>query len=248
MGSGFRNDGEQLSLILVAHGDRGADKSNRWLLDHRDALRARNMFASVEAGVLNGDPAFETALSAGVDAIPDRVFIYPLCMSDGYFVRKILRERLTAANCPIRATILPPLGLHPELPDLLLEQALAATDTGEHGSGPTRLLLVGHGSKYGPASARATEQMAAALRTAACFATVDTAFLEERPFLEDALACMAQPTIVSGFFSGAGMHAAADVPNAIAKAGTPATYAGSIGLHKGIPDLILSATAQAAER
>lgn len=229
------------SLILVAHGDRGDDKSNRWLLDHRDALREQGPFLAVEAGVLKGEPTVEAALDAAVMIGPERVLVYPVCMSDGYFVRKILRDRLAAANCPLLLTILPPLGLDPSLPLLILEHALNAAEQLNCATEVARLLVVGHGSKFGPASAAATQKMVGALRSEQRFASVEPAYLEEAPFLHDALAENSTPTVVAGFFSGVGMHAIDDVPNAIEETGAHATYTGPIGLHAAIPDLIRSA-------
>ncbi len=235
----------RISLILVAHGDRGDDKSNRWLLDHRDALREQGLFLAVEAGVLKGDPALEAALDAAVTIGPDRVLVYPVCMSDGYFVRKILRDRIAAADCPLLLTVLPPLGLDPALPHLILEHALNAAEQLDCATETARLLVVGHGSKFGPASAAATQQMVCALRSERRFATVEPAYLEEAPFLHDALAENGAPTVVAGFFSGFGMHATDDVPTAIEETGAHATYTGPIGMHAAIPDLIRSAAGKA---
>jgi sirohydrochlorin ferrochelatase len=101
------------------------------------------------------------------------------------------------------------------------------------------LLLVGHGSKFGPASADATRTVAAAVKDANIFADVATAFLEEAPSIDDALRHASGPVIVSGFFSGDGMHAGDDVPDAIARSGRGAIYAGSIGNYSAISALIL---------
>jgi len=235
----------RISLILVAHGDRGDDKSNRWLLDHRDALREQRQFLAVEAGVLKGEPTVEAALDAAVTVGPDRVLVYPVCMSDGYFVRKILKDRIAATNCPLLLTVLPPLGLDPALPHLFLEHALKAAEQLDCATQAARLLVVGHGSKFGPASAAATQQMVGALRSEQRFASVEPAYLEEAPFLHDALAENSVPTVVAGFFSGVGMHAVDDVPTAIEETGAHATYTGPIGLHTAIPDLIRSAAGRA---
>ena len=47
--------------------------------------------------------------------------------------------------------------------------------------------------------------------------------------------------MVIGFFSSGGMHAAEDVPAAIAKTGADAIYAGPIGASAQIPRLIQTA-------
>jgi sirohydrochlorin ferrochelatase len=73
------------------------------------------------------------------------------------------------------------------------------------------------------------------------FASVSTAFLEEEPFLEDALRTSNAPTIVAGFFFGDGMHAAEDVPDAIAETCANAVYTGAIGDSPAIARLIATA-------
>jgi sirohydrochlorin ferrochelatase len=109
-----------------------------------------------------------------------------------------------------------------------------------------RLLIVGHGSKIGPASAEATRVVANAIEQTGGFGRVETAFLEEPEFLEDALRRdSASPTIVSGFFSGDGLHAAEDVPEAIAETGAVAIYAGSIGKSAQVTGMIRTAISRA---
>ncbi len=101
-------------------------------------------------------------------------------------------------------------------------------------------MVVGHGSKFGPASARATRDAAVAIARAGVFASVSTAFLEEPPFLKTELGRLQTPTVVAGFFFGDGMHAGEDVPAAIEETGAHAVYAGPIGQSPGIPSLIAS--------
>lgn len=230
------------AVILVGHGDRGAGLTNRNLLAHAEALRRSGRLKFVAAGVLKGEPILEQAIeSAGISGAT-QIGVYPFFMADGYFAGKILPERIAAAEPKLPWTILPPLGLDPRLPKLILDQSLNAAERARLTPGETRLLLVGHGSKLGPASANATRKAADAIRKIGGFNTVETAFLEEPPFLAGALAAGAQqPTVVSGFFSGDGMHAGEDVPRAIADANANAVYAGPIGALPGIADLILDA-------
>lgn len=229
------------ALVLVAHGDRGDRDRNGWLLAHVDTLRVQTGFRFVGAGVLKGEPSLEDALADAARSEAGRALVYPFCMSDGYFVRDVLASRVSAAAGTIRVTILSPLGLDPRLPPLFLERSLAAARASGFESLSTRLVVVGHGSKFGPASAAATERMAAALGRAERFSTVEPAFLEEPPFLHDALARSPGPTVVAGFFSGEGMHARGDVPAAIEETGANAAYTGAIGVHRRIPRLIRSA-------
>jgi sirohydrochlorin ferrochelatase len=103
------------------------------------------------------------------------------------------------------------------------------------------LLIVGHGSKFGPASAQATRDAADRIARAGGFESVATAFLEEEPFLDGALETKGAPTIVIGFFFGDGMHAGEDIPAAIRETGADAVYAGPVGRSARISELIAAA-------
>jgi sirohydrochlorin ferrochelatase len=228
------------AVILVGHGDRGAGLTNRNLLAHTEALRRSGRLNFVAAGVLKGEPLLEQVIESACNSGAEQICIYPFFMADGYFAGKILPERIAAAAPKLPWTILPPLGLDARLPKLIVDQSLAAARQATMTPAQTRLLLVGHGSKLGPASANATRKAAEAIREIGGFGTVATAFLEEAPFLADALAAYTtEPTIVTGFFSGDGMHAGEDVPRAIEDASANAVYAGPIGAAPAIADVML---------
>jgi sirohydrochlorin ferrochelatase len=228
-----------VAVVLAAHGDRGGESPNATLLRHCAALRADGAFHSVSAGILRGEPALEDSVRTVIASGAKCLAVYPMFMAEGYFTRKVLTQRLAAMEIPIDVHVLPPLGADPSLPDLMRREALAAAEMAGMAAASARLLIVGHGSKIGPASAEATRAVAAMIARAAGFASVETAFLEEAEFLEDALRRGAgQPTVVSGFFSGDGLHAAEDVPEAIVETGAKAVYAGSVGTLGAIPRMI----------
>lgn len=226
------------AVVLASHGDRGGGFSNAALLAHCAALRASSCFALVTAGVLKGEPSLDDALAEAARATAARVVVYPVFMADGFFVKTRLAERVAAAGLPQPWEILPPLGIDPDLPKIVLRHAEKAALMADFAPAASTLLLVGHGSKFGPASADATRAAAATIAQVNVFAEVATAFLEEPPSIEDALHAVPPPVVVSGFFSGDGMHAADDVPDAIARSGCTAVYAGSVGNDSAISALI----------
>lgn len=230
---------DDTAVVLAAHGDRGAGFTNSALFAHRHALDAAARFLSVSAGVLKGEPTIEDALAAAQATGAGRIAIYPFFMADGFFVRTRLAERVTAANLTERWEILPPLGIDPGLPSIILNHAVAAANAAGFAPATSVLLIAGHGSQLGPASANATRSAAQAIADADVFSAVTTAFLEEPPSIEDALRAARVPVVVSGFFSGEGMHAADDVPSAIANSKARAIYAGPIGPHPAISELML---------
>jgi sirohydrochlorin ferrochelatase len=233
-----------VAVILAAHGDRGGDQPNATLLSHASALSGKNIFQSVSAGVLRGAPQLEDTVRAAVAGGAKHLAVYPMFMSDGYFTSKVLPQRLDALGVPIDVHIFNPLGSDPRLTALMLSLALRTANESHWLPSAARLLVVGHGSKIGSASAQATRSVAAVIAQSGQFQTVECAFLEEPEFLEDALKRSSEaPTVVLGFFAGDGLHSAEDVPEAISESGAKAVYAGSIGKSPELQDLILSAAA-----
>jgi sirohydrochlorin ferrochelatase len=232
---------QDVAVILAAHGDRGGDKPNATLLSHCEALAASADFCAVSAGILKGDPTLEDAVHAALQSGARCIAVYPMFMAEGYFTKKVLAQRLAALEIPVDVHVLPPLGADPRLPSLMLSAAVETASAAGIAPQTARLLVVGHGSQIGPASADATRAVARAIEQQQVFANVETAFLEEPEFVDEALKRAPSPTVVTGFFSGDGLHAAEDVPEAIASSGATAVYAGSIGKSLELPSLIRSA-------
>lgn len=225
----MRKDFNDCALVLAAHGDRGGQAPNTKLFAHRDTLAKTGEFRVVTAGVLKGDPSLEDAVTSALDTGASDVVIYPMFMADGYFTKTVLPQRLAALRPLQNFRILPPLGVDPRLPAFILDHTLSTAMQHKVNPKTSRLLVVGHGSQLGPASSQSTQAIANFIAQKDVFSVVETAFLEEEEFLEDALVRTSSLTLVLGFFSGDGMHAADDVPKLISKTGAHAIYTGSIG-------------------
>jgi sirohydrochlorin ferrochelatase len=234
-----------LAAVLVSHGDRGGVDPNATLRAQAKAVQQLTALGSVMIGVLKGTPSLEEALETADKSGAGTIFLCPLFMAEGYFAGRVLPHRLSEANVGTPIRTLPPLGLDPGMPDLVLTDALAAAESAGYVPAGSNLLVVGHGSKFGPASADATRKVAEQVAAAGRFANVGTAFLEEAPFVEEALTGITTSTVVVGFFFGDGMHAAEDVPEAIARTGAPAVYSGAVGSSAHVPELIAAAIARA---
>jgi sirohydrochlorin ferrochelatase len=230
----------RVAAVLASHGDRAGDEPNSVLASHAEAVRRLTGFSTVTAGVLKGEPCLEAALQQAVAAGAHEVLVVPLFMADGYFTMTVLPDRIRATGLESTTRILPPLGLDPAIADLMQADALETSRQAGLDPRATRLLIVGHGSKFGPASAQATRVAADSIARAGAFASVATAFLEEPPFLGAKLEGDRPPTVVAGFFFGDGMHAGEDIPAAIGEARAEAVYAGPVGRSAGIPALIAS--------
>jgi sirohydrochlorin cobaltochelatase len=235
----------RIAVVLAAHGDRGSVERNAVLRAHAARLRERNKIGAITHGVLNGEPALPKALQLAENIRPDLVLVYPFFMSGGYFVKKVIPERMAsvALSRPVRA--LEPLGLDPALPDVLFRRSLETAAGAGLAPEQSRLLIAAHGSKIGRASAERTEAIAETVRAKASFYEVTTAFIEEPPFIADALRAADRPIIVAGLFSGDGMHGHDDLGEAMREATVPCVYTRPIGGDAEVSRLIEAAIERA---
>jgi len=205
------------SLLIVAHGERGGAGEDRLTKDLVERLATRGRFEAVAAGFIRSRPS----VSEAHDGLPDGpVRVYPLFMSDGYYVATAIPRDLGIGDDgrdrrgrPI--TILRPLGLHPRLPAMIADLAAAGTVAAALEPHATTVLLVAHGSTKDDASRQAALAVASEIGMEGRFAGVETAFLEESPFVDDALRAVPGPAVVVGLFVGEGMHGGEDLPQAV---------------------------------
>jgi sirohydrochlorin ferrochelatase len=229
-------------LLLAAHGERRAGAGNEGVAQLAARLAEHGVAAEVGFGFLKGTPSIGDA----VRRLATRdLLVYPLFLSDGYFTRTLLPRRLEQAGAfdRDRAThLLPPFGLDPALVDLILDRARAVARA--QGWSPTRtnLVLLAHGSSNNPASRRAAERMAGKIATMRVFAGVRSAFLEEPPFLKEAVAIPHAPAVVVGLFAGEGLHGGGDAPQLVAElARLDIVFSGNVGGFESLPEVIAAA-------
>ncbi|UVO38954.1 hypothetical protein KUL72_11630 [Bradyrhizobium arachidis] len=232
------------AILLAAHGERRKDASNEAVFRLVRALSDRALAAEVEAGFINGVPTIAAALDALTAA---RIIVYPLFASSGYFTRDRLVALIDEANREGRhIRILPPLGLDPGLPDLVVAFARNAARERGFAARASNVILLAHGSRRNSASRNDTERIAEVVRRRAVFAQVEPAFLEERPFLADTASTLSGPTVVVGLFSGEGLHGARDAPRLIVELGRDdVAYAGVVGSAQGIEDVVARSVGEA---
>ena len=226
---------EAATLLLCAHGARGvAGAAAR----HARALGRRGLFQAVEACALYGEPRLE-AVAARLG--PGPLTVLPFMMAEGYTLEK-LAGRLSA--CRSDARLLPALGGHAAMADLLVARALKGLRA--HGRGPaaTALLLVGHGTTRHRASAATAKRHAAAIGARGIFAEAAAAFLDEAPSVAEAVATLRAPFIAAvGFLTDAGTHGAGDVARLLAETGREGVYFGPIGPDPAMVPLIIEQVA-----
>ncbi|PHP67675.1 hypothetical protein CSC94_08230 [Zhengella mangrovi] len=198
-------------LLLAAHGERGGQGDNARLREIcRLVAAAAGSTGAVRCGVLSGLPSLEQAVRGEADR---QVVVYPVFMSEGYFVREALPARLQAAG--VKAAFLPALGTDPAFAAACADH-LRVLDDGR----PDRVLVAAHGSTKDDRSRRATEAFAADL-AGHLGVPVSCAYLEEAPFVAEALTQLEPSDALVSLFAGHGLHGADDMSRIVAARGFP---------------------------
>ena len=201
----FAND----ALLLIGHGSARYPDAASALHRHAGSLRADGPFRQVEVGLLNRTPAAAESL-ARIDA--PRVHVVPFFMEIGYFTRVEIPRALGLTGPDPRFHLCPPVGMHDGMAGLIERQALAACATLGLPSRTAAVLVVGHGSATSPGGVLALHQHTARVGSTTLFARVESACLEEAPFVANVFPGLrGHPVVVIGFFAGDGAHVRDDV-------------------------------------
>lgn len=229
------------TLLIVAHGSPSEPGLQEC------ALR---LVAGQVAHEMGGRPVRGVTLAARevfrchVERFPNAL-VYPLFMSDGWFVSTALPKRLAeAGGAGVR--VLPPLGLDPALPALMAETALTACTRAGLLASETTLVIAAHGSPSDPRPRRATERVAAQVAALAGMADVRTGYVDEAPGIAEA-ARVAGPAVCLPFFAARAGHVLGDLPEALAEAGFEGPVLEPVGTWPQIPALIAAAATRAVE-
>lgn len=175
----------------------------------------------------------------------DRPLLFPFFMADGWFLRRALPDRLAAAGQPDLPRTAP-FGLLPETEELaaaILANALAARgwDAAE-----TLLVCAAHGSGRSRAPADVARATTAALAARLGFRDSRTGFVEEAPFLAEALAGTGDRALCLPLFVARWGHVLTDLPEAAESAVFRGAMLPPLGTDAGVPALIARALAAAA--
>jgi sirohydrochlorin ferrochelatase len=207
----------QTCVLVAAHGERRPDADHAPIARFTERLAALLPDAHVRFGLINAEPGLASAL-APVGRQP--VVIYPLLMADGYFMTRlrsqIADQRYLDAGAIIWAA---PFGLDPDLPDLIVTRLAREALATSRVLGDVDLVMSAHGSTVGPRPREAARSLVDRLVQRAVVRSIALGFVEEAPFLAETFATVPAGAWHVGLFAGAGVHAAADVPEAMAQAG-----------------------------
>jgi sirohydrochlorin ferrochelatase len=233
-------------VLLAAHGERRAGSGNEGVAQLAARLGALDAAPAIGFGFLKGSPSIGDAVARL--SSPDLV-VYPLFLSDGYFTQTLLPDRLREAGAFGRGRalqLLPPLGCDPALVNLVLDRARAVAQAQGWPPPLARVVVLAHGSSNNPASRLAAARMVAHLAMTRIFAGVGAAFLEEPPYLKEAVRHTQTPCVVVGLFAGEGLHGGKDAPELVAElARADVVFAGNLGGFAGLADVIAAAIQRA---
>jgi sirohydrochlorin cobaltochelatase len=211
-------------IVIVAHGSPSdPPRQEAAMACFASAVGRRLPGRSVASATL-ADPA---ALPRALAAAGGRARVYPMFMSDGWFVSSLLPKRLAAAGAA-GIEILPPFGLDPDLPAFCALRLAKAVEMEGLGPSATTLVVAAHGSPNDPRAAAAARSAANGIAARMPFAEVRVCFVDQPPFLAEGLSVRG-PAICLPFFATAAGHVEEDLPKAVAAAGFAGTVLEPIG-------------------
>ncbi len=235
---------EPRAALIVAHGSPSApERPEAALSALADRVAARLSGWTVRGVTLAG----HDTLKAALDTLGNqRILIYPLFMSDGWFVSRELPRRIGALRDRSFA-MLSPLGLDPALHALCLDCVRRAASERDVPLEETTVLLAAHGSPSDTRPRKAAERAARFITAAGLFYAVRVGFVDEAPYLADA-ARLEEPALCLPFFAGRAGHVDVDLPRALAEAAFSGPILGPVGMRPEIARIVAVALAMQAAR
>jgi sirohydrochlorin cobaltochelatase len=209
------------AVVLAAHGAGDGSEANGIIRRHAQSLAAAGLFDEVAVTFRRGAPAYAEVLD-GIAA--DRVAVVPFLAAGGWFCDVVLpRELARNRRFPgVDLRVTRPVGADPRMARIALERAEAAVRREGLDPAATAVLFVGHGTARHASSRSTTEEAAAAAAARKGFAAVSTAYLEESPSPEEALAALGGLDVVAvPFFIGGGRHVEEDLRRRLGGTGDP---------------------------
>ncbi len=237
------------ALLLIGHGSSTVSDAARPLLAHAEVIRNTGGLAEVEVGMLLGEPDVTEAFKRFNAPL---VHIVPFFLDDGYFTRIAIPDRVLPLVSGSRVVrFCQPVGSHRGIAALLEIRLTRHCEMFGNNPKSLSVLLVGHGSSRGPGRALTLQRHAAALEAMRRFGWIRVAYLEEPPFVAEALAnSRGHIVAVVGYLLNEGAHATKDLPCLIAaeRAARGANWPpvhdlGTIGADEAMPRLIMDQVA-----
>jgi sirohydrochlorin cobaltochelatase len=238
-------------VLLVGHGSHLNPDSSAPTIAHAERLRESGRYDEVRVGFWKEEPSMSRALDA-FDA--DDVTVVPVFMSNGYFVQQVIPREMRLqgkVSCVDGKTVryTAAIGDHPSLAKVVIERA------GEVGAtGGDALAVLGHGTPRNPESERNIYRQSEYVRELGAYGEVTTVFIDQEPFMQKVFEMVeARRVVMVPLFIADGWHVGETIPedmsldaNAEREDGRALLYAGAVGTHPSVADVITELVEEAA--
>jgi len=249
------------ALVVAGHGSHRNPDSSSPVHAAVETLRERGAFAEVRPAFWKEAPSIRSVLHT-VDA--DEVIVVPLFVSEGYFVDEVLPrefglgEEDRIGDDPPTVRYADPVGTHPAMTDVISARARRMLEGVSLAD--TALAVIGHGTERNPNSADAVYDHVEAVRERDTFAEVGALFMDEAPYVEDALDRFdADELAVVPLFAADGFHTQDEIPELLGLTDDPRTdypipgtvggrriwYASAVGTDPLVVDVVLERAEEA---
>ncbi|MGO1119961.1 CbiX/SirB N-terminal domain-containing protein [Rhodovibrionaceae bacterium A322] len=243
------------AALLVAHGSPSHPEGpEEQLQDLTRKVQTRLEDWHLESATLAAPESLEQALARFGPT--EEVLIYPLFISDGWFVSRELPRRLRSwqDSTPLPAaqavlpqlTLLQPLGLEPALPALCLRRAEQAARAQNWILEECRLIIAAHGSSRDRRPGAQIEQLARHLDQQGRFKEVCHGFLDQTPRLTE-LDYRQPHSLALVFFTGGASHVRKDLPEIFSAGGFSGPVVGPLGEDPAIASVLAASLRHQAE-
>jgi sirohydrochlorin cobaltochelatase len=231
-------------LLLVGHGSHLHADSSEPVHQHARTLRASGRFDEVRVGFWKEEPSLSRALDAFSST---DVTVVPVFISAGYFTNEVIPREMGLAGPlsridgkTVRYTV--PIGGHPSLARVIVQRAREAGATSADA-----VAVLGHGTPRNPNSERNVFLQSEAVRALGSFAEVTTVFMDQAPNMRDVFSLLHNDSVVMvPLFIADGWHVGQSIPEDLAleggevrRDGKHLRYAGPVGTHPAVADVIL---------
>ena len=232
------------ALVLVGHGSQRNPNTRKPICQAVQAIRARGLFDEVRCALWKEEPHLSTLLD---EVKSEDITIVPYFISRGYYTEEVLPREMKLEGSlteregqSIRYT--EPVGSHPLLADLIVQQALAAG-----ANAGTTLAILGHGTPRNPHSAENVYLQSDRVREQHRFAEVLTVFIDQAPHLSEIFTRARQASIVLvPLFAADGWHVTETIPEdlrleagEVTRSGKTLRYTPAVGTDPRIVEVIL---------
>ena len=217
--------------LIVAHGQPG-DPNPPEIELARLAVQVQERMVGWR--ILSATMACPGALETAAKDIAPRALVYPFFMSEGWFVREALPERLAA----YQLRYLPPFGTDPELPTFAALEIRREISLRGWSPERTHIVIVAHGSKRCEHAADAVQSLTKSLAALLPCADIQIGFLDQAPYVSQVATDLGPQALCLPFFANEGDHITKDIPQTLGDVQFQGILLQVLGQQALVPDLI----------